>query len=228
MKKLFLTFILVLSFVLPSYSATLGTVKDNNNGNKGDILINTGELNGKQNDIGTWVNPKDVPELKGEKGDKGDTGLQGVKGDTGEQGVAGTDGKDGLNGIDGQDGKDVDPTTVNNLQKGIDDNLTKVTNESTNRTNADKILQQNINNTNSRVDNLDNRVGNLEKTQNIIGAEVRVYDSKKVTVTLFADYTQTRQMVDRAGIRFTYKIGESYQDKEMKRLEKRIEMLEAK
>jgi hypothetical protein len=110
----------------------------------------------------------------------------------------------------------------------IQNNTTAISTETTNRVNADNTLQQNINSTNSRVDDLDNRVDKLERTQTIVGAEVRVYDSRKVTVTMFADYSQTRQMVDRTGIRFTWKCGESYQDKEMKKLEKRIEMLEAK
>jgi len=86
--------------------------------------------------------------------------------------------------------------------------------EATNRQNADNVLQNNIN-------NVDNRVKKLEQTQTVIGAEVRVYDGKKWTVTTFVDFTATRNTVDRAGVRFTYKLGKSYE-------EQRIDELEAK
>jgi len=85
-------------------------VQDTNDGKAGDIFTYCGEKG--NNSLGTWVNPKDVPELKGDKGEKGDTGangrdgLDGAKGDKGDNGDTGAAGKDGLNGLDGQDGRD--------------------------------------------------------------------------------------------------------------------------
>ena len=67
--------LVVIGLVLFSSMAFAGveTIKDNNDGNKGYILINTGEQQGG-NDVGHWTDISDVPELKGDKGDKGDTG----------------------------------------------------------------------------------------------------------------------------------------------------------
>lgn len=227
MKKLLMSLLLVISFVSISYA---GGVTDDNNGNKGNIFVSTGQNNGG-NSVGTWVDPKDVPELKGEKGDKGDkgdpgatgaTGEQGIQGIQGEQGVAGengVDGKDGLNGIDGakgdtgdkgdtgeqgvkgDNGKDVDPNTVNNLQNQL--NAQDAKNKS-----------------------LENKLEELEATQYIVGAVIRVKETKKWNVDLFADYNTGRSIVDRTGIRFTYKFGKGYTEKRMDELEAKIKALE--
>ena len=93
---LIISFLLCWLFVNLSYGAN-GTVKDNNNANEGQILVATGTQSGKNNDIGTWVNPSDVPGLKG------DTGEQGIAGINGIAGKNGIDGKAGINGIDGED-----------------------------------------------------------------------------------------------------------------------------
>ena len=94
---------LVLSFVLPCF-AGVETVKDDNDGNAGYILINTGTRNG-QSDVGHWTDISDIPELKGEKGDTGAQGIQGIAGKNGKDGINGLNGKDGI-GINGLDGKD--------------------------------------------------------------------------------------------------------------------------
>lgn len=255
-KKIVLTVLVLGLMVGVGYA---GGVTDDNSGNKGYILVSTGENNGA-NSVGHWT---DSSFLKGEKGDTGatgatgQTGVQGVAGQTGatgatgatgsqgiagqtgatgsagqnglngtsgsdgqkgdigsqgEQGRAGVDGENGKtpikgvdynDGKDGLNGKDVDPATVEKLEKSI---------------------QQNTNATN----NLNTRVNKLEETQNIIGGVLRIKDTKKWSVDLFIDYSTNRQMIDRQGIRFTYKMGESYQDKENKRLEARIQALENK
>ena len=134
MKKHILLLILIIAtFVMTIFITTAraggvrGTVRDNNNGNKGYILIHSGDVQGQYNDVGTWIDIKDIPELKGEKGDKGDRGERGLtgsagkdgidgtkgdKGDQGEQGIRGIQGEkgdmgpQGLSGKDGIDGKD--------------------------------------------------------------------------------------------------------------------------
>jgi hypothetical protein len=98
-KKILLTVLILGLMVGVGYA---GGVTDDNNGNKGDIFVSTGENHGA-NSVGEWV---DSSAFKGEKGDKGDTGATGATGATGEQGPAGRDGIDGLNGSDGRDGVD--------------------------------------------------------------------------------------------------------------------------
>lgn len=103
--------ILLFIFVPFVFSAptSYGNIKDDNNGEVGDILINTGKDSGGS-DIGTWTNIKDIPELKGDKGDKGEQGIAGKDGIDGINGidgytpVKGVDYFDGANGIDGKDG----------------------------------------------------------------------------------------------------------------------------
>lgn len=84
---------------------------------------------------------------------------------------------------------------------------------------------QQIASTNSRVDDVSNRVSKLERTQTIIGGEVRLYDSRKWQVNAFLDYTTTRNTVDRLGVRFTYKLGKSYEEGRLDELERKIARL---
>jgi len=86
-----------------------GSVLDNNNGNQGDILVNTGNDNG-QSDVGTWV---DSDFLKGEDGRDGVDGQNGVNG---EQGVQGEQGNEGIKGKEGKKG--VEGKTGNKGDKG--------------------------------------------------------------------------------------------------------------
>ena len=82
----------------------IGNVKDNNNGNAGYILVNTGNQQGNHNDIGTWT---DANFLKGENGVDGVDGVDGVNGKDGvdgNKGDIGLAGKDGTNGVDGERG----------------------------------------------------------------------------------------------------------------------------
>ena len=108
-----------------------GSVLDNNKGNVGDILVNTGNSNGNS-DIGTWTNSS---YLKGEKGDKGDTGATGEKGDTGatgekgdtgatgEKGDTGATGKNGNTGAKGDKGKQGERGAKGEVGKGLKDRV---------------------------------------------------------------------------------------------------------
>jgi len=92
MKKALLVVIGLFLFTSLSFAGQ-ETIKDDNDGNKGDIFVNTGTQQGN-NDIGHWTDITTIPELKGEQG------VQGV------QGIAGFDGLNGINGLDGQNGLD--------------------------------------------------------------------------------------------------------------------------
>lgn len=220
-------------------------VQDTNDGNQGYIFTYCGEKG--NNSLGTWVDPKDVPELKGEKGNIGATGAtgqagrDGVDGQNGQDGQAGytpikgvdyVDGKDGLAGQDGKQGE-VGATGATG-DKGTD-GKTPIKNidyfdgiNGLNGTNGKDVDTKTVNELNNKIDNNSNRIDKLEESQYIVGGVLRIKSTKKWDVDLFADYSTSRQIIDRSGIRFTYKVGESYQDKEMKRLENRIQVLENK
>lgn len=215
-------FSLILWFFLVG-SAFAGGVTDNNNNNAGDILVGTGVNNGA-NSIGTWTDPS---FLKGEKGDKGDTGEKGStgekgdKGDKGDDGYTpvkgedyfdgadgvdgqnGTNGADGLDGVNGKDGKDVDPSVV-------------------------EAFKNHINSNTDRLNDLDSRVGDLEKTQYYFEGSVRLIDTRKWTVKApVVSYNFTRNVVDRAGAEAEYKLGESYEEKLINDMKEQMDRIEA-
>lgn len=129
MKKL--TLILTLLFASLSTTSYAGGVTDDNNGNKGDIFVSTGENHGA-NSVGQWVDSsflkgtdgkdgtngvdgKDGKDgidgtngLNGAKGDKGDRGDRGKRGKRGKQGVPGVKGDQGQTGLQGEQGKGLD------------------------------------------------------------------------------------------------------------------------
>lgn len=176
-----------------------GGVTDDNNGNKGYIFISTGENQGA-NSIGHWTDVKDVPDLKGEQGD---TGEQGIQGEIGEQGIQGIQGDKGDNGLNGENGKDVDLTTVNNLQN-TDNNLS------------------------NEINNVDHRLNELERTQYKLQTEFRIIDTKRITISPYISNNFTRTKVDEAGIRVTIKIGKSYEEKIIEKQNIRLKNIEEK
>ena len=123
-------------------------------------------------------------------------------------------------------------TNWNNKQdKKINTNKTGIkTNKKSIKKNANNITNNtnNISSNSNRINDLDTRVNKLEETQYIIGGAIRIVDSKKWNVELFADYSTNRQMIDRTGIRFTYKFGKSWQETEFDKLTNKIKELESK
>lgn len=211
MKKYIISILFLFVFVFNGFCANIGDVKDNNNGEEGYLLIHSGEINGKNNDIGIWTAPKEwIEQYKDVL--KGDTGA------TGADGKNGIDGIDGSNGLNGKDGKDFDPIEVNRLDDRIDATSVDI---SSNKTQLSK-HETRIKNNENKINELDNRVEDLEKTQTIIEGEVRVIDTKKWTVKPFIRYNETRSKFDIVGVRFTYKIGKSYEEKRIEELEARL------
>jgi len=99
-RDVWFALIIFIGFGLFGGYAYAGGVTDDNDGNKGYILVSTGENNGA-NSIGTWTDPS---FLKGDKGDTGEQGIAGINGLDGKDGVNGINGIDGMNGLDGVKG----------------------------------------------------------------------------------------------------------------------------
>lgn len=174
---------------------------------------------------------------KGDKGDKGNRGLQGIAGADGIDGLNGIDGItpikgidyfDGLNGADGLNGKDFDPIEVTRLDNRIDTSNISITNETSERKNVDTKLQNNINNVNSRVDDVSNRVSALEKTQVIAELGVRIFDTKHLSAIPYLQQNFTRQKVSEVGVKILIKIGKSYEEKLIEDTNSRVKALENK
>jgi len=207
-------------------------------------------------DIGSWVDPTTIPSLKGEKGDtglqgiagkdglnglngkdgiNGINGLDGLKGDPGIQGLQGFNGVDGTNGLDGlkgdkgdtgEAGKDVDPKIVTDLQNTdtiLQDNINI---EQFDRIQLGNNLQNNINSTNNRIDDVSNRVSKLENTQYNIRTEVKFVREKNLEVGIYSKYNTNRNVCAEVGLNIVVPIGESYQDRENKKINTRLDRLE--
>lgn len=102
----------------------------------------------------------------------------------------------------------------------------KLDSESSTRSNADQNLQNSINKNADSINNLNDRVNQLERTQTIVSGEVRLYDSRKITVSTFTDYNTTRNTVDRTGVKVVYKFGSSYEERRLDQLQARLDKLE--
>jgi hypothetical protein len=253
-KALFILGLAVIVLLLSVFTnafAGVETVKDNNDGVLGQILVNTGTRNG-QSDVGTWTDPS---FLKGDKGDTGATGQQGIQGiagingtngidginglngDPGIQGIQGFNGVDGKNGLDGLNGLNgIDglngvagvkgDTGLQGIQgvKGLDVDPTTVTNLQT----TDNTLQNNINSANSRIDNVSNRVSKLERTQYVVKTELKFIREKHLEVGVYAEYNAGRNVCSEVGLNIVIPIGDSYLDRENKKINSRLDRLESK
>lgn len=231
MKKIFMSMIIILMFfVSVAFSAPTKTynVKSNNTNNKGYIFIGTGTQQGATQ-IGTFVNIKDVPELKGEKGDQGIAGLNGIDGLDGIDGfdgytpIKGVDYFDGLNGVDG---KDVDPATVTALQTTDVQLQNNIVAEKAERLVTNNQLNRRINDTNNKINDVSNRVSELERTQYVLESVFRIVDTKRIEIAPFVRQNFTRNKVDVVGARVTIKIGESYEEKLIRKINQRLDMIE--
>ncbi len=167
--------------------------------NQGDILYYDG-VSG--NTAGTWAQPSSIPGLQGAQGDQGIQGEQGLQGVQGEQGLQGETGV-------------IDQQTLDTIN-------TNQTTETTSRIDADKLLQQNINATNSRVDGLENEVHRLGETKTILGGTVRLFDSRKWEVHAFDNYDVRRSHNDAFGVMVGFKLGKSYEEKQIEELKETL------
>jgi tetrahydromethanopterin S-methyltransferase subunit G len=109
----------------------------------------------------------------------------------------------------------------NNLQNNVD----VVNNNSVGR---DINLQNNINSVNNRVDNVEHRVSALEKTQYVVKTEVKFIREKHLEVGVYGEYNVGRSNCSEIGVNIVIPIGNSYLDRENKKINTRLDRLEQK
>lgn len=130
-----------------------------------------------------------------------------------------------LNTVD-QNSQDRDSQEVVDRINGDQRVQDNVDAEANTRANADTTLQNNINTTNNRIDETNKRVDKLEDTQYNVVGKVRIYDSRKVQVNTYVTYSTTRSTVSEAGVEVTWKLGSSYEQRRADALEARLNKLE--
>ena len=105
---------------------------------------------------------------------------------------------------------------------------TNIDNEATTRATVDTTLQNNINSTNSRIDDVSNRVSKLEKTQYVIKTELKFIREKRLEVGVYTEYNVGRNVCSEVGLNIVIPIGDSYLDRENKKINSRLDRLEQK
>jgi hypothetical protein len=127
----------------------------------------------------------------------------------------------------------------NNLQNNINSEAntraisdtqlqTNINKEAVTRYNEDKQLNNYINSVNSRVDDVSNRVSALERTQYVVKTELKFIREKHLEVGAYAEYNVGRSTCSEVGLSITIPLGESYLDRENKKINTRLDRLEQK
>jgi len=78
-----------------------------------------------------------------------------------------------------------------------------------------------------QISGLDSRISDLEETQYVFGLNMRVFDSRKMSWNVFANYSANRSKLDRVGVELTLKLGKSYEEKQIEDLRAEIAELKA-
>jgi len=240
MKKFLLIAVAVSSLLFAS-KVYAGGVTDNNNGNKGYILVSTGEDNGA-NSIGHWTDPS---FLKGDTGERGETGATGQDGQGGRDGIdgqagingqdgqAGINGQDGQVGLDGQDGQ----AGINGQdgQAGINgqDGQTGVAGQvgEVGKTGDTGTMGEKGNAGDKGEEGKKGEQGlqgergkGLEDRVELIG-EVRLLDTKRTTWSVYAGH-DVNNKVGIFGAKVVVKLGRSYEERRLDDLEARLNILQ--
>jgi len=229
--------LILLGFVLVTIGhCAISDVKANDPNTNGYIFTGTGITQGNTQ-VGTWVDPS---FLQGATGQQGIQGLQGI----------------------GTNGKDVDPTTVINLQNTDTLLQNNINIETDNRIIGDNNLQNNINNEvltrfnedtklsnkvidvnnkqtewNNRQDktlqdhenkitDLNNRMEKLEQTQFVLETSFRILDTRRISIRPFLRQNFSRGKIDIVGLKIDIKLGSSYEEKLIKKVNARLDLIE--
>lgn len=77
----------------------------------------------------------------------------------------------------------------------------------------------------NQINGLNNRVGALERTQAEVVGKIRILDTRKFQVNAFVTYSQTRSAVANAGLEVQFKLGSSYEERQVNELNKKLDIL---
>lgn len=116
---------------------------------------------------------------------------------------------------------------VNNHTTQISGLTTGLLTETGARINGDQVLQSQVNATNTRINDVSSRVDKLEQMKVIADINVRLLDTKKYQVGIFDMFDGRAQRNFAAGVRLTYKLGQSYEEKLIEKQQRQLDQLQA-
>ena len=114
-------------------------------------------------------------------------------------------------------------TQVNNNTANIGNLYTGLNNETVRAQGVETGLQSQVNTTNNKVANLDNRVDKLEQVKVMADLNLRILDTKKYTVGLFDTWDGTNNRNFAFGARLTYKLGKSFEERTLEAQKKQLD-----
>ena len=218
MRKVILVVIGLFLFTSLAYAGQ-ETIKDDNDGNKGDIFVNTGTQQGN-NDIGHWTDITTIPELKGEKGDTG-IGIAGTNGLDGYTPIKGVDYFDGLNGERGDTGEQ----GIQGIQ-GIQGLIGNIGNTGEQGIQGVQGVQGKTGVKGDKGDKGDRGLrGKGLKDQYKAGVGLRIFDTKR-TQGEIAYYRDFNNQANEIVAKITIKLGTSYEEREIAKTNSRLDRLE--
>jgi hypothetical protein len=117
-------------------------------------------------------------------------------------------------------------SSINALNQEIGAFPAMLGNEVNARVAGDAALQSQINGVNSRVNGLDQRLSNDERLKVMPEAAIRVIDTKHLSVVVYDDYDATNARNFAFGMRYTLKLGKSYEETKIDEQARKIKDLE--
>jgi hypothetical protein len=123
---------------------------------------------------------------------------------------------------------------IERIERIVNDNLLQnnIDNEAITRYNEDVRIDNKHTIWNNRQDktlqNHEKRINRLEETQYNVEGVVRLLDTKKTTLEVYNTYDVAHSRSIAIGVRVTYKLGKSYQDKVNEKVEARLNNIEKK
>jgi hypothetical protein len=159
----------------------------------------------------------------GPQGDLGIDGVNGIDGATGPQGDPGVDGSNGVDGASGVDGANGDKGDQGN--KG-DQGLQGLQGlQGIQGFNGKDVDPKEVKRLDDRIDSTNKRVSELEETQINIDGEVIFQRGRRHTIGAYGKYDMRHNRVPEVGIRVSIALEDSYEMKEIDKLNKKIDKM---
>lgn len=119
-------------------------------------------------------------------------------------------------------------TRINKNVKNIDINKGDITNNYNRTTNVNNKHTEWNTRQDNKIENHENRIGTLEDTQYNLMGEVNILQGRRWKFGVYGKYNLNRNVNSEAGLKITISLGDSWEAKEIDKVNKRLQKLENK